>query len=1060
MNKKNIMMFFAAVLCCSTAYAGGTKSLNPLKVDKAPKLDGKLNEAFWQKSEAVNDFKIWRGKGKKSEDTVLKTAYDNTWFYLGVKCKNKNIKWLQPKIKQHDGSVNKDDSLEIFIAPGTRARLYFHFILSFANVKAEQRITVKGGELVRKRDWNIPWQSAVSINDDGWSAEIAIPLYAFSSYNYGNFSNMKINVVRNKREAEVDSQNCIISEKSIHSVMAPVQSSFHEPKNFVKVSGMKPGPINVPFLVSFSDAVIMPYAIKKGKACYTVNFKLRAESNKSGTAIAEVVDTPLAGKANTVSKSIAISGNAIVDAEIDVPAESMSGRKVRLNIKDSVSGETIMSSPLNTDALDVVNAYSKLNYYTSEKSGTVCFDLKLPEESLKNMSAAVFYDAKKIGTSNKINKRSSILFLLDNIPAGKSIVTLDIYTKGKLFIRKDIELLKLPPQPNEIKIDKEHRLVLKNGKPFFTWGVVGYVARVDGDKYKQISSLGFESVLHWFPHTSTPEKAQGFMDVTAKAGLDMIFSLDHATSAVDFTKTFQGKVSPKELKAIVKLGKEAVHGVKIKGIYGNPVLRGLSDKIKNEICYQYAKINEPALIEIVKKIRSANNNIGYFIVDEPAPWQVKEGRAQYKMLKEHDPYRPVSVNYSPMIPDEDKFMDWCDIVMSDPYWIPAGDNYRNSPEFSARCAYTCLKRTERYRRPYYAMAMYSGYSGCRKRVALPEEQVCHTWLALIYGSRGIFYFGAHTMYPGMNKAFKDIINPRLKKLSPALAGVIPEQKVSYFKSVSKSRGAKAVTQAANCDPEKGIYPEVQIGLRKDPKGGYILLAANGKYYPVKTVFTVKNLSGKVKRVFSNTQVEQKGNAFSEKIEKFGTRTYKFDIKGEGPFEITVESKYCLADVPAREVMQPLSGRPGKKNIMFNPSFEEQSINGIPDYFWQMIMSGGNIDHQNALFGKNCIKLSNTRGYKQLYISILPERNTTYTYSVYMKGNKPGMKVGLFGFSGGLNPDKIVTISDKWQRYTLTGRLASVVRRSSYFGIRLLSKGELFIDGIQLEKGNNATEFED
>ena len=99
--------------------------------------------------------------------------WDPEGLYVGVTCDNPLQKRLvTPKVRNHDGPVHTDESVELFLSSDAAASVYYHFKLSCFGVKAEQRFIEGARELAT---WNQPWRSATTRTDEGWTAEVAIP---------------------------------------------------------------------------------------------------------------------------------------------------------------------------------------------------------------------------------------------------------------------------------------------------------------------------------------------------------------------------------------------------------------------------------------------------------------------------------------------------------------------------------------------------------------------------------------------------------------------------------------------------------------------------------------------------------------------------------------------------------------------------------------------------------------------------------------------------------------------------------------------------------------------
>ena len=88
--------------------------------------------------------------------------------------------------------------------------------------------------------------------------------------------------------------------------------------------------------------------------------------------------------------------------------------------------------------------------------------------------------------------------------------------------------------------------------------------------------------------------------------------------------------------------------------------------------------------------------------------------------------------------------------------------------------------------------------------------------------------------------------------------------------------------------------------------------------------------------------------------------------------------------------------------------------------------------------------------------------STYTFSVYMKADRPGVRVRMYSVAQPKPYDKAgkeVLLSEDWKRYEYTYTRKNNVLYSDMLRIALLNKGVVWIDAVQLENGPAATAFQ-
>ena len=132
----------------------------------APTIDGKVDEAVWQRAAALT-LGTMTGRGKTKTRTEVFLLHDRDHFYVAYKMEEPNVATLVKKVTERDGPCYGDDDIEIFISKRGDDRFY-------------QFVVGAGGALLdayrRDKKWNCKTQHAIHIGKNDWSVELAIPL--------------------------------------------------------------------------------------------------------------------------------------------------------------------------------------------------------------------------------------------------------------------------------------------------------------------------------------------------------------------------------------------------------------------------------------------------------------------------------------------------------------------------------------------------------------------------------------------------------------------------------------------------------------------------------------------------------------------------------------------------------------------------------------------------------------------------------------------------------------------------------------------------------------------
>jgi len=135
-----------------------------------PVVDGKLDEPQWRMAAVARPF--WESNSSVPMPQSIETwgllAYDENALYIGIVCRTPYPDRLVADQRQRDAfGIWLDESVEVFLASPDNPERYAHFIIN-------ARGTVYD-ELGFDVDWNTEITVATHTDNQGWTAEIAIP---------------------------------------------------------------------------------------------------------------------------------------------------------------------------------------------------------------------------------------------------------------------------------------------------------------------------------------------------------------------------------------------------------------------------------------------------------------------------------------------------------------------------------------------------------------------------------------------------------------------------------------------------------------------------------------------------------------------------------------------------------------------------------------------------------------------------------------------------------------------------------------------------------------------
>jgi hypothetical protein len=147
--------------------------LHPLRVDHAPEIDGRLDDAVWSAAEPSTAFvQKFPDEGRPpSEPTTVRVLYDDDAIYVAVECEQKTAP-LVARLTRRDRAVDAD-RIEVDLATRGDGKSAFHFGVNAAGVLVDG---LRYDDTELSLDWDENWEAAVERTPTGWTAELRIPL--------------------------------------------------------------------------------------------------------------------------------------------------------------------------------------------------------------------------------------------------------------------------------------------------------------------------------------------------------------------------------------------------------------------------------------------------------------------------------------------------------------------------------------------------------------------------------------------------------------------------------------------------------------------------------------------------------------------------------------------------------------------------------------------------------------------------------------------------------------------------------------------------------------------
>lgn len=147
-----------------------------VRIEGAPQLDGRLDDAVWLEAQPATGF-IQRNPvegAPASERTEIRILYNESMLFIGARMFTSDPDALVVTQMRRDSRLHGDEYLDIVLDTFRDRRNAFQFQINPAGARYDAYITDEGRNV--NSDFNVVWDAAVRIDEEGWCAEIAIPL--------------------------------------------------------------------------------------------------------------------------------------------------------------------------------------------------------------------------------------------------------------------------------------------------------------------------------------------------------------------------------------------------------------------------------------------------------------------------------------------------------------------------------------------------------------------------------------------------------------------------------------------------------------------------------------------------------------------------------------------------------------------------------------------------------------------------------------------------------------------------------------------------------------------
>ncbi|HSJ23675.1 MAG TPA: DUF5916 domain-containing protein [Longimicrobiales bacterium] len=153
----------------------GRPVLNAVHAMTAPVLDGRLDDAVWQRAPLATDFvqRSPHAGEPATERTEARVAFDDGAIYIAVRAYDSAPDSIASQLARRDATGIFSDWIDVIIDSYHDRRTAYRFSVNPHGVKKDVYHFNDGQEDL---SWDAVWEVATAIDDEGWTAEFRIPL--------------------------------------------------------------------------------------------------------------------------------------------------------------------------------------------------------------------------------------------------------------------------------------------------------------------------------------------------------------------------------------------------------------------------------------------------------------------------------------------------------------------------------------------------------------------------------------------------------------------------------------------------------------------------------------------------------------------------------------------------------------------------------------------------------------------------------------------------------------------------------------------------------------------
>ena len=143
-----------------------SQTIEAVKFQTPPTVDGKLDDDCWQRVTVVDEFKIAELETTVPDKTEVSLGFDDEALYIGFRCVQEEPSMIANQTRR-DGSFQYEDHVAVYLDTHHDRRRSYCFAVSPLGIQRDE----KQGDL----GWDGEWFAAAIVESSVWTVEVKIP---------------------------------------------------------------------------------------------------------------------------------------------------------------------------------------------------------------------------------------------------------------------------------------------------------------------------------------------------------------------------------------------------------------------------------------------------------------------------------------------------------------------------------------------------------------------------------------------------------------------------------------------------------------------------------------------------------------------------------------------------------------------------------------------------------------------------------------------------------------------------------------------------------------------